>query len=298
MNVPVGAMVILTAWRALTERRRVHPQQFDLPGAALLAIGLGAVTLALSFGQEWGWISLRLLVCVSAPGRPSSNGGAHAPMLSRTLLRNRVFVLANVSFVMTMLALFAVGFLMLFYFEELRGFSTLYSGLLLTPLALTIAALAPLSGTVADRLNSRWQAPLGLAVACTGRLHLSTLNQSSTISYVVLCLVVAGTGQALFTSPNAKTVMDAATPAEQGIASGIHATGRNVGQGLSVAMAAVFSSWGGAVAGRALSAGRSTLPLEQVEALQQTFVSALHGAFVVCAALAAIGVVTALAHGR
>ncbi len=208
---------------------------------------------------------------------------------------------------MTMLALFAVGFLMLFYFEELRGFSTLYSGLLLTPLALTIAALAPLSGTVADRLNSRWQAPLGLAVACTGRLHLSTLDQSSTISYVVLCLVVAGTGQALFTSPNAKTlftspnaktVMDAATPAEQGIASGIHATGRNVGQGLSVAMAAVFSSWGGAVAGRALSAGRSTLPLEQVEALQQTFVSALHGAFVVCAALAAIGVVTALAHGR
>ena len=153
---------------------------------------------------------------------------------------------------MTMLALFAAGFLMPFYFEERRGFSTLYLGLLLTPLALTIAALAPLSGTMVDRLNSRWQAPLGPAVSCTGRLLLSTLDQSSTISYVVLCLVVAGTGQALFTSPNAKTVMDAATPAEHGIPSGILATGRTIGQGLSVAMAAVFSSRGGAVAGRAL----------------------------------------------
>jgi predicted MFS family arabinose efflux permease len=250
-------MVILTAWRALTERRRVHPQQFDLPGAALLAIGLGAVTLALSFGQEWGWISPRLLVCVSALAAAAfvERRGSRTHPEPDAAAQPRL-VLANVSFVMTMLALFAVGFLMLFYFEELRGFSTLYSGLLLTPLALTIAALAPLSGTVADRLNSRWQAPLGLAVACTGRLHLSTLDQSSTISYVVMCLVVAGTGQALFTSPNAKTVMDAATPAEQGIASGIHATGRNVGQGLSVAMAAVFSSWGGAVAGRAWAGRR------------------------------------------
>ena len=83
VNVPVGAMVILTAWRALTERRRVHPQQFDLAGAALLAIGLGAVTLALSFGQEWdgsrrdSWLCW--FACPRWPRRPSSNGGLPHP---------------------------------------------------------------------------------------------------------------------------------------------------------------------------------------------------------------------------
>ncbi len=40
-----------------------------------------------------------------------------------------------------------------------------------------------------------------------------------------------------------------------------------------------------------------TLAVGQAQALQQTFVSALHAAFVVCAALAAIGV-TAIARGR
>ena len=39
-------------------RERVH---FDLPGALLLAMGLIAITLGLSFGQEWGWSSPRLV---------------------------------------------------------------------------------------------------------------------------------------------------------------------------------------------------------------------------------------------
>jgi EmrB/QacA subfamily drug resistance transporter len=303
VNVPIGAIVILAAWRALTERRRVQRQRFDLVGAALLAIGLGAVTVALSFGQEWGWASSRflgvtvvglsaLVIVVYAERR------AAVPILSQTLLHNRVFVFANVSFMMTMLALFAIGFLLPFYFEELRGFSTLQSGLLLTPLSLTLAVVAPLSGTFADRVSWRWQSPLGLAFACAALLLLSTLDQTSPIPYIILCLIVAGIGQALFTSPNSKVMMGVARPAEQGIASGMLATGRTIGQGLSVAVAgAIFTSWGGAAAGSALAASRGTLTVEQAQALEQTFVSALHAAFVVCAALAAIGIVTAMARG-
>jgi EmrB/QacA subfamily drug resistance transporter len=304
VNMPIGAIVALAAWRALTERHRMERAEFDLVGAALLAVGLGALTLGLSFGQEWGWGSLSFLavivvgVCALAL-TAFAERRAPAPILSLALLHNRVFVFANVSFMMTMLALFAIGFLLPFYFEELRGFDTLESGLLLTPLSLTLAVVAPLSGTLADRVGWRWQSPLGLAIACAGLLLLSTLDQSSPIPYIILCLVVAGIGQALFTSPNSKAIMGAARPSEQGIASGMMATGRTIGQGLSVAAAgAVFTSWGGAAAGSALAAGRGRLSIEQVQALQHTFVTGMHAAFVVCAALAAIGVVTAVVRGR
>ena len=82
-------------------------------------------------------------------------------------------------------------------------------------------------------------------------------------------------------------------------ASGILATGRTIGQGRSVAVAgAVFTSWGSAAAGSAVAAGRGSLSGEQVQALQQTFVAGMHAAFVVCAAVAAIGVVTAVVRGR
>jgi MFS family permease len=125
------------------------------------------------------------------------------------------------------------------------------------------------------------------------------LTQSSSIAYLVVCLIVAGIGQGLFQSPNTRTIMGAAPPEEQGVASGILATARIIGQSLSVAVAgAAFTSFGGAAAGAALAADRANLSVEQVQALQQTFVTGLHAAFVVCAVLAAVGVMTALLRGK
>ena len=167
-----------------------------------------------------------------------------APVLDPDLLRNRVFVFANVSFMICMLALFAVSFLLPFYLEELRGFDTLRSGLLLTPLPLTLALVAPMSGALADRVGSRWLAPLGLAIACAGLLLLSGLTQASSIAYLVLCLIVTGIGQGLFQSPNARTIMGAAPPNELGVASGTLATGRVIGQSLSVAVTGAVITFG------------------------------------------------------
>jgi hypothetical protein len=56
-----------------------------------------------------------------------------SPIIDLGLLRNSVFALANVSLMLSTLALFAVGFLLPFYFEDLRSFDPLTSGLLLTP---------------------------------------------------------------------------------------------------------------------------------------------------------------------
>ncbi len=95
------------------------------------------------------------------------------------LLRNRVLASGLASLVLDMLALFAVSFLLPFYLEELRGLSVLQSGLLLTPMSLAVAVVAPLSGSFADRLGSRWLAPLGLAIACISLLLLAQLDAAS-----------------------------------------------------------------------------------------------------------------------
>ena len=60
----------------------------------------------------------------------------------------------------------AVGFMLPFYFEELRGFSVARSGLFLTAMPLSLALMALVSGSLADRFGSRWLASGGLAVAC------------------------------------------------------------------------------------------------------------------------------------
>jgi EmrB/QacA subfamily drug resistance transporter len=304
VNLPIGMVVFFAAWRLLSERPRIERQHFDVPGAVLLAVGLAALTLGLSFGEEWGWGSFHLLssmgIGVAALiGAVLVERRSSAPVLDLTLLRGRVFAFANISFMLDMLALFAVGFLLPFYFEELRGFDTLRAGLLLTPLSLTLAVVAPVSGALADRMGSRLLAPLGLGIVCAGLLLLSALTHGSSLTYLVVCLMITGLGQGLFQSPNSRTIMGAAPPDEQGVASGILATARIIGQSLSVAVAgAVFTSFGGAAAGATLQAGANNLGVEQLHELQRTFETSLRAAFGVCAALAAMGVVTSLLRGN
>ncbi len=220
------------------------------------------------------------------------------PIIDFSLLRNRVFVSANVSLIMCFLALFAVSFMLPFYLEELRGLSVIESGLLLSPLPLMIALIAPFSGALADRIGTRWLAAGGLTIACVGLVLISQLNARSSVSDIIWRLVFTGIGQALFQSPNSSALMGSAPRNRQGVAAGFLATGRVMGQSVSVALAgAVFTSLGGAIAGVILIGG-AHLPPPTIAHLQNTFTTAFHTTFIVCASIAALGVFTSLVRGK
>jgi MFS family permease len=294
---------LLASFRILPPGERHGHGQFDFVGAILLGVGVAGLNLGLSFGQEWGWTSLLLIgtIVISAGaliGAVLYESRTAAPLLDLKLFRNRVFSSALVSLVLSMLALFAIGFLLPFYLEELRGFSTQEAGLLLTPFSLTIAVVGPIAGSLADRYGSRWLAPVGLAIMTFGLLQLTRLGPSSPLQEIIIPLIVSGLGQGLFLSPNSNALLGATPRAEQGQASGVLATGRIVGQSLSVAVAgAVFASLGGASAGMSLVSFRTSLTSAQLMATQATFIDALHAALIVCAAFAAVGVLASLVRG-
>ena len=306
VNVPICLLVLLIAYVVYREQRpaRGASGRFDPWGAGLLAIGFAALTLGLSFGEEWGW---------SSPGTLSAfavglvmltiavNVERHVehPIMDLRLVTNRTFALANISFMLCMMALFAPGFILPFYFEQLRGFSTIHTGLMLTPLPLALAAAAPLSGSLADRFGSRWLSPVGLTIACLGLVLLSQLNAQSSTWDVVWRLALTGFGQGLFQSPNTRTMMGAAPREAQGEASGLLATGRVIGQSTSVALTGtVFTALGAAAAGTLLAAPSSQhLAPAHLLALQNTFVGGFHASLLVCALFAALGIFTAMARG-
>ena len=304
VNVPIGALVFIISMRMLTEPLHRNTERFDPMGAVLFAIGLASMILGFSFGEEWGWtspgiISSLVVGVVALVAAVLVERRVADPILKLSLLKNRVFASANMSFLFAMLALFAPGFLLPFYFEELRGFPAVQAGLLLTPLSLALAVMAPLSGSLADRFGSRLLAPLGLTIACFGLVLLSQLNAHSSLWDIIWRLVVIGIGQGLFQSPNTRAVMGAAPPDEQGIASGLFSTSRVIGQALSVALAGtIFTSFGAAAAGVLLSSQGQSLSTSGVSDLQNTFLAGFHAAFIVCAAFAAIGIFTSLVRGN
>ena len=296
INVPIGMIGLILTLRILTEHVRRNPGCFDPLGALLLAAGLTSLTAGFSFGQELGWSSLLILVLlfvgiVMLVTLPFIELRVPNPVIVLSLLKNRVFTSALFSLILNFLAFFAISFILPFYLEELRGFSTQKAGLLLTPPALVIAIIAPISGSLADRFGTRWLTTAGLAIACMGLVLISQLDEHSTTFDIICRLAVTGFGQALFQSPNNSALMGAAPRELQGSASGFLATGRVFGQTLSIALAgAIFASLGGAAAGQAITTRHLTQG--QFHVLQQIFVYGFHITFLSCAVITAFGIFT------
>jgi EmrB/QacA subfamily drug resistance transporter len=306
VNVPIGLVAFAVARRVLPRGARRSQGRFDPLGAVLLGVGVATLTLGLSFGGEWGWTSAPLLgtlaIAVAAlTGALAVERHVADPIIDLTLFRNRVFSSGIASMTLSMLALFSVGFLLPFYFEELRGFSTAHSGWLLTPMPLALAVVAPIAGAASDRLGSRLIAPLGLAINAVALFLLARLDATSSTGDIAWRLALAGIGQGLFQAPNTRAVMEAAPATEQGAASGILATARITGQALSVAVSgAVFLGLGGS-AGAALISSRangSHVDLSAAQPLESTFLHGFHAALTVCSAFAAVGALAALVRGR
>jgi EmrB/QacA subfamily drug resistance transporter len=301
VNVPVGILGFIATLIVLKGKSERKATRFDPLGALLLAIGLASITAALSFGQELGWISpliigLLMIGVISLIALPFVELHVSTPVIILPLLKNRVFTSSTLSLLLGMLALFAVSFMMPFYLEDLKGFSTQLSGILLTPMPLAIVCIAPFSGTLADRIGTRWLAAGGLTIACIGLIFISFLNAQSSIFDICWRLFLTGAGQAIFQAPNNSALLGSAPKQHQGSASGFLATSRVIGQCISIALAgAVFTGLGGATAGAILAA--NTAGTQRV-ALQQTFNNSFHAAFVVCAAVAAIGIITSLVRGK
>ncbi|HEY0191173.1 MAG TPA: MFS transporter, partial [Kofleriaceae bacterium] len=298
VNLPVGVIGVIAS-RAVLPRPKPAQRdtRFDLPGAVLIGMALAALTAGLSLGNSQGWRSPVVLGLLAVAGAAAVGFVVHerrhpVPLLDRELFRDRLFAWTTVSLVLSFLAAFATAFLLPVYLQQLRHVSPAMTGLLLTPFPIVVAIVAPLSGRLADRIGTRGLAAAGMTLLCLGLVALSGLDDRTSHLGMIWRQVVAALGMGLFQSPNNSALMGAAPDDRKGVAAGMLATGRTMGQALSVAIAgAVFGGLGGA------AAGREFLARPGDPQLAATFVHGFRAALLVSAGIAALAIVTSLMHG-
>jgi MFS family permease len=124
-----------------------------------------------------------------------------------------------------------------FYLIDGRGLSSDQAGLLLTAQPIVMAIVAPISGTLSDRIGARIPGMFGMAGLAAGLFLLSRLGPESSHLQIIFALAVSGLGTGTFISPNNSALMGAAPKNRQGIAAGTLATARNFGMALGVGIA-------------------------------------------------------------
>ncbi len=249
INLPVGLLALALALHFVPrDTGSGAAEGFDLRGAITFTAGLVALLLALNQGHAWGWaapatlgllsVSVVLLVAFLVIERRVTT-----PMVDLSLFRRRTFSAAAGSALLNYICVYTLLFLMPFYLLQARGLSPAQAGVLLTAQPLLMAAVAPISGTLSDRIGTRLPSVLGMGLFAVGLFLLSRLTLDTSYIVVAGMLAVAGLGIGIFVSPNNSALMGAAPRHRQGIAAGILALARNVGMVIGVGLAgAVYTT--------------------------------------------------------
>ncbi|HAV42242.1 MAG TPA: MFS transporter, partial [Acidobacteria bacterium] len=250
VNVPVG--IVGTIWAAiqLKELAKIpRGQKFDWAGTLLFTTGLLLFLVALSFGGFSGWTSLRviLLFAISVLIMVAFvyvENNTEQPMLDLRLFKNRILAFAYSSILLNGIARGAVTFLLIFYFQGVKGLDPLQAGIFLTPFAVSMMIVSPISGTLSDKYGARGLTSLGLLISAFGLLGFISISPQTSLSELVVWMVIMGIGSGMFNSPNTSEIMGSVPPERRGIAAGTRTMMNNAGQVISIAlsMAIVFSS--------------------------------------------------------
>jgi len=300
VNLPVGILGTLLSMRFVPDVRPAGRQRFDFLGAFLLCASLLCLLFGLTLGQQLGFDDSRMMIlfagCVAfIAAFIAVELRAGQPMIDLRLFRNQLFSVNLLTGFLTFVALAGSLFLMPFYLQNVLGYDTRQAGLLLASVPIGLGVASPISGALSDRFGTRRIAVIGLATLLLTYVLLTTLSTDTEAIGFILRFAPLGIGMGIFQSPNNSAVMGTAPRERLGVASGLLAITRTVGQTTGIAV--LGAVWAGRVlayAGGPLPGGATTAPIEaQVAALNQ--------AYLVMAALAAAALgfgVWALAQER
>jgi MFS family permease len=213
---------------------------FDLIGSLLYAFAICALVYGatgLPVPRAWALVAIGVVGIVLFVWREKR---AADPIFDIALFQyNRTFAFSSLAALINYAATYAVTFLLSLFLQYIKGLPAQTTGMVLVAQPIVMALFSPLAGRLADRVEPRWIASLGMLITGIGLAGLIFLTAETGMVYIVCNLVLLGFGFAFFSSPNMSAIMGSVEPRHFGIASGTVATMRLLGQMVSMATAAV-----------------------------------------------------------
>jgi EmrB/QacA subfamily drug resistance transporter len=245
---PVAAVVAaVVAWQVPTSRDTTASAP-DWLGFALSTAGMGLLIFGIIQAPGWGWASASAIGTIVAGVAILAVFGLvesklAAPMLDVRLFRNMRFTAASVSVAIAFFALMGFIFLMTQYFQVIKTYSPLSTGVRLLPVALSVGIFSVLGTRLAVKIGNKVVVGTGLLFYSVAFAWISTVSQ--TTSYLVLAvqMVVLGTGMGLTASPATESIMGAVPVTKAGVGSAVNDATRLFGATLGVAVIGSVAGW-------------------------------------------------------
>jgi EmrB/QacA subfamily drug resistance transporter len=281
VNVPIGLIAVPLVLTRMKEN--FGPDSaLDLGGLALVSGGALGIVWGLVRGNQAGWDSVEVVGTLCAGAALLAlfvawERRAREPMLPLSLFRSRAFSAGNAAVFLTLASLFTGVFFFAQFLQTVLDEGPLGAGLKLLPWTATFLAVAPIAGTLADRIGERPLMVSGLTLEAIGLGWIALIAEPGLdYSSLLAPFVVAGVGVSMAIPAAQNSVIGAVEPEAIGKAAGVNSMMREMGGVFGIAVTvAVFAGTGG-------------------YASAQAFVDGFAPAIAVAAGLAALGAIVAL----
>jgi EmrB/QacA subfamily drug resistance transporter len=280
----VAALVIL----AVPTSRDPRTPPIDWRGLGLSTAAMATLILGVIEAPEWGWGSVAAMATIGggivlfglfvAFERRTDH-----PMLDVGLFRNARFTAASGSVAISFFALQGFIFLITQYFQFIRTFSPLGTGVRLLPVASSVAVASVVGTRLAVRVGNKVIVAAGLMSFAIGLLWSSTASVSTSYTIIVAQMLLLGTGMGLTSAPATEAIMGAVPEAKAGVGSAINDATRLFGGTLGVAV--IGSVAASLYASRLASTTPAHMPAQAISAAK----SSVGGAIIASHELAGAG---------
>ena len=250
---PVSLVVVALVALLVPRSKNPAPQRLDFLGLLVSGAFMALLIYTIIEAPDRGWASMAsvlgfagavVLLIAFVVGERRTD----APMLDVRLFTNMRFSAASASVTVAFFTLFGFIFLMTQFFQFVRSYGPLSTGVHLLPVAVSVAVGSTLGTRLAVLLGTKAIVTAGLALQALFYFWVAS-DISPTLSYGVIAaqMVVYGLGMGLTSAPATESIMGAVAANQAGVGSAINDSTRLLGGTLGVAViGSVYASLYGA----------------------------------------------------
>ena len=295
VNIPIALVAGLFGLRLVGESRAEGNTRYDVPGAALVTVGLAGLVYGFTHAAENGWSdrvtiaflvgSAALLVAFVVVELRSSH-----PLLPLRIVLDRTRGGAYIASMLTGAGLIGASLFLSFYFQQILRYQPIEAGLASLPMTVGIFLTFPFATTLLPRFGAKVLMATGAFVAAGGLLLFTRIgleNQFWTTS--LPAELVMGAGLGLIFVPLGNVALTGVNPHDAGAAGAMVSATQQVGGSLGVALLTSIS----VSAATAYATSHAPTPLLAAQAAVHSFQVgfAWAAAFLVVAGLAVLALV-------
>src|SRR6478609_3421298 len=207
INLPIGIVAFVMAWRVLAKDSPTPSEKFDFVGMLLLSPGLALFLYGVSSIPGEGTIASAQVIIPAVIGVLLIAGFVfHALRKEHPLIDLHLFKRTQLSVSTITLAMFAIAFfgaMLLFptYFISVRGETTLAAGLLLAPQGIGAMVTMPIAGRLTDKMGPGKFVLGGLALIAVGMGVFTQITDTTSYVLILSSLFVMGMGMGMTMMP-------------------------------------------------------------------------------------------------